>query len=492
MAYPRFEQTIRQMTLNFIRVKFTGILFAMFLLDFGASAQDWQSLGTPFQAHEGAYMFCSIIDPDTGDLIIGGGFVDDVDGEIYSRIARWDGTQYHPMGCGFTDFCGEIWDENASYGPRDLIYFQDTLYAAGYFESSGEQTLNHVAKWDGESWHPVGEGFDDPVSDLAIHQGSLFAGGIFMNSGENQCNGLARWNGEEWQAYNDFPLLNNAINWVNAIESYQGQLYVGGNLNLDPDLKELVTWTGSEWADVGSGFCGNLSSIVELTIFNEQLVVAGYFHEADCGENPGNFIASWDGTMWNDMNGGFVNPFFPAENNQVKSLWSTNEYLYAAGALGWIGNENTDRVARWDGEKWCSYQCENYPNSIIHPLQNVIEYEGNIIIGGPSNIILDNFDLGCVMWFEDEPDSCYAFTTDMVESPFFSAQANSTSHEIKISLLGINTAQVTIYNSAGAAIKQVRIRESDTTIKIDELAAGLYVLQILAENKVGSYSFVRL
>jgi hypothetical protein len=42
------------------------------------------------------------------------------------------------------------------------------LYAAGSFTSIGGVAANHIAKWDGEKWTALGNGRDNPVSNLAV------------------------------------------------------------------------------------------------------------------------------------------------------------------------------------------------------------------------------------------------------------------------------------------------------------------------------------
>ena len=39
-----------------------------------------------------------------------------------------------------------------------LEVFDGDLYAGGLFNQVGDQVVNHVARWDGEAWHPLGEG----------------------------------------------------------------------------------------------------------------------------------------------------------------------------------------------------------------------------------------------------------------------------------------------------------------------------------------------
>ncbi len=80
------------------------------------------------------------VGPD-GSLYAGGEF-DYVDGVSAQRIARWDGSEWHPLGSGLG---GSVFPavHALAFGP------DDSLYAGGNFG---------VARWDGvtSSWHPLG------------------------------------------------------------------------------------------------------------------------------------------------------------------------------------------------------------------------------------------------------------------------------------------------------------------------------------------------
>ncbi|MEZ6036097.1 MAG: hypothetical protein R3F29_01365 [Planctomycetota bacterium] len=65
----------------------------------------------------------------------------------------------------------------------------------------GEFTLgNHVVRWDGSAWQPMGAGFDARVEQLhASSDGRVLALGAFTSSGTTACPGAAIWNGSTWQ-----------------------------------------------------------------------------------------------------------------------------------------------------------------------------------------------------------------------------------------------------------------------------------------------------
>ncbi len=103
---------------------------------------------------------------------------------------------------------------------------QGNLYAGGYFTTAGGVVANNIARWDGATWYPLGEGMNNSVYALALDgQGDLYAGGGFTTAGGVGANHIARWDGEAW-----YPLgegMNNNV-YSLAVDG-QGNLYAGGS-----------------------------------------------------------------------------------------------------------------------------------------------------------------------------------------------------------------------------------------------------------------------
>ncbi len=62
---------------------------------------------------------------------------------------------------------------------------------------AGDVAANRIAKWDGTQWAPLGSGMDSYVSTLiGFDDGTgpaLYAGGSFQRAGDIRCNGIAAW-----------------------------------------------------------------------------------------------------------------------------------------------------------------------------------------------------------------------------------------------------------------------------------------------------------
>ncbi len=57
------------------------------------------------------------------------------------------------------------------------------LYAGGFFTTAGGYPANHIAKWNGTCWSPLGSGINEAVDVLAVSGGNLYAGGRFTTAG---------------------------------------------------------------------------------------------------------------------------------------------------------------------------------------------------------------------------------------------------------------------------------------------------------------------
>lgn len=108
-----------------------------------------------------------------------------------TEVSRWDGTTWWPMTPGGAN--GEV---------RALLPLPDgQVIAGGAFTSIGGVAAAHIARWDGQSWHPLQGGTNAPVNALArLPNGDVVAGGEFTLAGSLIGTALhvARWDGAQW------------------------------------------------------------------------------------------------------------------------------------------------------------------------------------------------------------------------------------------------------------------------------------------------------
>ncbi len=189
------------------------------------------------------------------DLIIGGSFR--IGG---APIVRWNGTEWEPMGTGFgssssvvhdaivydgdlvvtgnvgilhrwVDDHWEVFNGGFAGGSVGHVLLEQdgNLFIGGEFSGVNGVSASRVAFWDGAEWHPMGAGFNNEVSAMAMHDGVLYAGGSFSQSGTTPTEHIARWNGSSWE-----DVAGGMNNWVGALITYDSLLLAGGCSSSEP------------------------------------------------------------------------------------------------------------------------------------------------------------------------------------------------------------------------------------------------------------------
>ena len=132
-------------------------------------------------------------------------------------------------------------------------------------------------------------------------------------------------------------------------------LYAGGDFTMAGGVpaRGVARWDGSSWSGLGSGLGPNgLEYLVtSLGVFDDgsgpALYASGRFSEA--GGSPAHHIAAWDGTTWSPLG-------VQIEFGSVRSFAvfddGSGPALYAGGAFSWIGGQNIEYAAAWDGTTW--------------------------------------------------------------------------------------------------------------------------------------------
>lgn len=196
-----------------------------------------------------------------GDLIVGGKF-DTINGVAAENIAKWNGTTWAPLGQGVDSYV------------YALKTYNNELYAAGFFLHAGGQPANYIAKWNGASWSGVGQGFDSNVRALEIFNNELYVGGYFRNAGSVPCySGLAKWNGS---ALTGVGSVKDYGTGVHALRVYNGELYIGGGFDSIAGIAshDVIRYNGSAFASTGNNLTNSVDCFEE---YNGRLYAGGWF-----------------------------------------------------------------------------------------------------------------------------------------------------------------------------------------------------------------------
>lgn len=184
----------------------------------------WQSIAT---GGANGTVRAAVIGND-GMLYIAGDFTQ-VNGVAYTRIARWDGTNWSAIGTG----------ANASVHTLAIATNGDLL-VGGDFTTMNGQAITRAARYDvaAGTWSMIGDGFDADVRSLVqAPNGVIYAGGDFTVSGTITATNVAQFGGTAWA-----PMAAGRPSPVYALayDANRQLLYAANGVGYD-------IWNGSAW-----------------------------------------------------------------------------------------------------------------------------------------------------------------------------------------------------------------------------------------------------
>ena len=271
-----------------------------------------------------------------------------------------------------------------SIGPDDHVRAMvmdgsGNLYVAGSFIHCGGMVVNHIAKWDGNRWWPLGSGVNGYVLCLAVSGTDLYAGGGFTEAGGVSASHVAKWNGNGWQ-----PLGKGANHDVFALAVMQGDLYAGGIFSKagDVSVRSLAKWSSGSWSDIG-GVQGTFPVVCSMAASGDSLYVGGYFDyvydEVSPAFFPAGGIAKYSQGAWSSLDYG-MRAYGDWAVDVVYCLMIRNGDLYAGGAFDSAGNQaerdSCRNIARWDGLRW------NPLGEGVDTVVNALSAQGSTIYAG--------------------------------------------------------------------------------------------------------------
>lgn len=292
---------------------------------FKSGEGDWIDLGGAGLAA----MYTAAYSQFDGCFYIGGAFSSINSIADTQGIAKWDGTQWLPLGIGTS---GDIY--------AIVVAPDGSIYAAGLFSTIGGVSADNVAKWDGTAWAPLGAGTNNLIYALAIDAaGNLYAAGEFTTAGGSPASGVAKWDGTAWGALgNGLTGVPHPVVYALAVDPDGSTIYAGGAFTVtdDPSILRLAQWDGSTWTGLGSGVNGMVYSLGFSP--DSNLYVGGSFTTA--GGITVNRIAKWDGNSWFAMGDG-------ANGNINIFKFANDGSIYIGGYFTEIGGVTARYVARY-------------------------------------------------------------------------------------------------------------------------------------------------
>lgn len=230
--------------------------------------------------------------PLGSDLVVAGRFTD-IDGLPLNRIARFDGSGWHPMGDGLGGLNAEVLALAAADGQ---------FYAGGRFTNASPLSLANIARWDiaSETWHALGDGLPGEVRAIAASENGLFAG-----AGEQ----VHRWTGSAWELLGTFGGQAGSTAQILALQWRDDALYVGGFFaSVDAlEASVVVRWRNGRWERPGLKPIDGMAT--GMTWVENRLWLAGRFQLPDQPAVSSVKVVSLTGDAWQvelEVNSRFV------------------------------------------------------------------------------------------------------------------------------------------------------------------------------------------
>ena len=270
------------------------------------------------------------------------------------------------------------WDPD---GPGPL---GEHVVCGGEFQFAGSVAVANVTLYDpvNKTWAAIGVGLDDAVLALAVlANGDLVAGGDFLQSGGASVQHVARWNGTAWVPVGAGGSIgtNGTVAAMAVLPT--GDLVVGGEFSLAGGVpsNNIARFTGAAWAPLGAGITGTPPPplplpptsvpVASLDVqSNGNLVVGGLF--ATAGTTSAAGLAAWTGSSWISLGNPLTN-FVGA----MRVLGNDDVVITSWNAQ--LGN----CLRRWDGATWSSLDNSLSEYTALYELAN-----GTLLVG-----VLDYF-----------------------------------------------------------------------------------------------------
>jgi hypothetical protein len=344
---------------------YAGGSFALSGGDPPANIAKWTAEGwtAPVPGLNGTVHALAVFTDDQGTALYAGGeFTVPSASRPALNLARWSGTAWE--GCGIVDnTVRSLTVCDTGTGPA--------LFAGGDFNHAGGVASGHVARLSAAGdWSALSSGCNAPVLALTAHNPgagvSLYAGGLFTSAGGQACDHLSRWNGSSWTPVGGGMLSGSGPDIVvRALGSYDDgtgpALYVGGSFRIprpfgEPAMLNVARWRGAweplgQSLEVGSTFGLGVTSLGFLQTPQGPRIYAG----SDLYQHPSNpapivSVMEFNGVSWSNMGGGIGN------GGLVKAIAAADlgdgPRVVVGGNFTRAGPLSVEAVATWRNGSW--------------------------------------------------------------------------------------------------------------------------------------------
>ena len=282
----------------------------------------------------------------------------------------------------------------------------DGLFATGEFQVAGAIAANHIARWDGQRWNPLGSGLSVAGYAIDVSGNDVYVGGGFSSAGGVPVSNIAKWDGANWSALG--PGLNGL---VFAVGISGNLVYAGGQFHLAGSLPvgDVAVWNGIEWSDMDGGVGPN-SIVNAIATHGQDAYVGGLI--TSVGGMPTSGIAMWNGSEWELLGDGL--------EGIVNAIALDGDDVYACHTVSEYGSSES-WVKKWNGSEWTAVGVHLGGTSTFdEQLTSISFVDHELFVGGTSRL----WKLEFGFWFQQADTGCLAlspFQDDLHIGGFFSA-----------------------------------------------------------------------
>ena len=187
-----------------------------------------------------------------GENLYAGGSFTTAGGITANRIAKWTGSQLEPLGSGVSDCL--VNNPSCSESVNALAIGAGGLYAGGRFLKAGGVEVNYIARWDGSQWWPLGSGVANGTRDALVYAIAInstgtevYVGGAFTAAGGKSSNALGLWHTTCRGSFSDVPLDSTFYTYVRClvcrgiVSGYSDGTFRPNNLVTRGQLAKIVS-----------------------------------------------------------------------------------------------------------------------------------------------------------------------------------------------------------------------------------------------------------
>ncbi|MGZ3888888.1 MAG: T9SS type A sorting domain-containing protein [Mucilaginibacter sp.] len=365
-----------------------------------------------------------------------------------------------------------------------VITFSDNKnYLFHHYYDSNNQKKSALVRWTNGS----------DLDTVAIYNGEYNMGNAFVLNNHFYVNASKDTTSPNFFYYFlsefDGVHLLNQIPGGYSVVAFQNKLY-GFTISQAGNVS-LAVYQNNTWQVVSQN-CINGSNkvIVKLLVYNNRLYIIGGFWKVE--GSLGNSVMAWDGTRWDDLNGGIEN-YQLYLNGGANDAVVCNNKIYFVGPFDHAGGMLANKIVTWNDTSWCTIggdldSC--YTISQVECFKDTIYIEGNLAnvhgvnLGSIGKLVNLNY-----------ADSCKLIATGIRENKNvlsgIEISPNPASSKIKISFKSGEILKSRIYTSTGQLLYEQKEIRAGQDIDISALSTGIYFLVVENDTSRKTLKFVK-